>query len=91
MPKTLNCLVSGRVQGVNFRSWTKRQADSYGVTGWVRNLPDGRVEVEVQGEDQVLDAFREQLYQGPPASRVDNLECEWSDQDKVYKSFEVTF
>lgn len=91
MPKTLYCLVSGRVQGVNFRSWTKSQAHKHGVTGWVRNLPDGKVEVKAQGEEQNLDSFKEELNRGPTASKVDNLECQFVEEEKEYKSFDVSF
>jgi len=91
MPKTLHCLVSGRVQGVNFRSWTKGQAEKHGVTGWVRNLANGRVEVKAQGDEQVLETFREELNRGPSAGRVDNLECNFVDEEEEYKKFDVTF
>ncbi len=91
MLKTLHCLISGRVQGVNFRSWTKSQAEKFGLTGWVRNLPDGKVEVQAQGDEQVLSSFREELNRGPTASRVDNLECRFVDEDQEYTNFDVTF
>jgi acylphosphatase len=67
--------VSGRVQGVGFR-WFVRQAagEVGGLTGRVRNLADGRVEVEVAGDGSRLEAFRERLRQGPPAARVAGLE-----------------
>jgi acylphosphatase len=67
--------VSGRVQGVGFR-WFARQASREvgGLTGRIRNLADGRVEVEVAGEAVRLDAFRDRLRQGPPGARVTGLE-----------------
>ncbi|HEX4495904.1 MAG TPA: acylphosphatase [Thermoanaerobaculia bacterium] len=67
--------VSGRVQGVGFR-WFVRQAagEVGGLTGRVRNLADGRVEVEVAGDGSRLEAFRERLRQGPPGARVTGLE-----------------
>ena len=49
--------VSGIVQGVGYRAFTKRLAHSYGLTGWVKNLPDGRVEAFVQGDEDVVWAF----------------------------------
>ena len=67
--------VSGRVQGVGFR-WFVRQAarEVGGLTGRVRNLADGRVEVEVAGDAASLEAFRARLRQGPPGARVTGLE-----------------
>ncbi|QJT08626.1 acylphosphatase [Oceanidesulfovibrio marinus] len=75
MVKTLHCIVSGRVQGVWFRGYTRETARSLGVSGWVRNLRDGRVEAMAQGDDEALKLFRERFGQGPPYSHVDALEC----------------
>lgn len=58
MVKTLHCLISGKVQGVGFRAWTKRIADQMGICGWVRNLKDGRVETLAQGEEEKLEEFK---------------------------------
>jgi len=66
--------LSGLVQGVGFRSWTKRLAESYGLDGWVRNLPDGRVELFAQGENDVLQDFIWKLWEGPKGARVDKME-----------------
>jgi acylphosphatase len=66
--------LSGRVQGVGFRWFTRREAQDLGLTGRVRNLPDRRVEIEVAGTPERLDAFRERLREGPPGSRVTDLE-----------------
>jgi acylphosphatase len=66
--------VSGIVQGVGYRAFTKRLAHSYGLTGWVKNLPDGRVEAFVQGDEEVVWAFLKELLKGPPAGRVDRME-----------------
>jgi acylphosphatase len=67
--------VSGRVQGVGFRWFTRQAARELGgLAGRVRNLPDGRVEVEVAGDGARLEAFRARLRQGPPGARVTSLE-----------------
>ena len=71
--RSVRILVSGRVQGVSFRYFTHRAAQRLGLAGWVRNLPSGEVEVRVRGPEAVLEQFRGQLRQGPPASRVDDL------------------
>jgi acylphosphatase len=67
-------LVSGRVQGVFFRAWTKQQADALAVAGWVRNRDDGSVEAHVEGEQAAVDSLIELLRGGPPAARVDGLD-----------------
>ena len=67
-------LVTGRVQGVGFRWFVEREAHMLGMAGWVRNNADGKVEVFAQGSVEQLNALRARLYQGPRASRVDNVE-----------------
>jgi acylphosphatase len=62
--------VSGRVQGVGFRYFTRRTARTLGVFGWVRNLPDGGVEAWAEGSSAALDAFQRALETGPPGSQV---------------------
>ena len=66
--------LSGKVQGVGFRWFTRQAARELGLTGRVRNLPDGRVEIEVAGGSEPLAAFRERVRQGPPGARVTGLE-----------------
>ncbi len=70
----LKIYISGIVQGVGYRAFTKRLAQGYGLSGWVKNLPDGRVEVFVQGDRDVVWDFLKQLWEGPPAGRVDRIE-----------------
>lgn len=74
--ETLSVLVEGRVQGVGFRAATVRQAHQLKLGGWVRNLPDGRVEVEAEGDAEALERFERALRQGPRASRVDGVEVD---------------
>lgn len=66
--------IHGRVQGVAFRAFVRREARRLGVAGWTRNAPDGTVEVEATAAPDVLAAFEERLRQGPPAARVARLE-----------------
>jgi len=68
--------VSGRVQGVCFRMSTQAQANSCGLTGWVRNLQDGRVEVKAFGNQQQLDNFKYWLNAGPAMAKVIDVESE---------------
>ncbi|QLH44003.1 MAG: acylphosphatase [Coxiellaceae bacterium] len=67
---SLHCIVQGRVQGVYFRDSTRRKAQTLGVTGWVRNLPDGSVEVLMSGEAALVAQLREWLWQGPALAAV---------------------
>ncbi|MEG3151571.1 acylphosphatase [Sphingomonas sp. ZT3P38] len=69
-------IVSGKVQGVGYRNWTIWTANALGVTGWVRNVQDGRVEIMASGDDKALDAMVEACRQGPMLARVDDIEVE---------------
>ena len=71
--KTLHLQIEGRVQGVWFRESMRREAERLGVTGWVRNAPDGSVEAVVQGGDEAVDALIEWARVGPPLAQVDRL------------------
>ena len=73
--KAINCFVSGRVQGVGFRMATNRQSKLLGLTGWVKNLDDGRVEVYACGEANLLVQLHKWLVHGPSIARVINVEC----------------
>ena len=66
--------VTGRVQGVFFRAWTREQAEALGVGGWVRNRTDGSVEAQLQGEAGAVEALIAALRRGPPAARVERVE-----------------
>ena len=67
-------LVAGRVQGVGYRYFVLREAESLGVTGYARNLPDGRVEVMAEGSEDALQAFEKRLHEGPAFASVAALE-----------------
>ena len=69
-------LVSGRVQAVGFRYFTQAAANREGLHGWVRNLPDGRVEVEAEGDADAVVRFERALRQGPRGARVDEMDVE---------------
>ena len=70
----LRILVSGRVQGVWYRGAMAEQARSLGLAGWVRNLPDGRVEAVAEGPGEAVAALSSWCHQGPPAARVERVE-----------------
>ena len=69
------CVVAGRVQGVFYRASTQRIASEIGLSGWVRNLPDGRVEVYACGDGAQLDALCAWLREGPPHAVVSDVQC----------------
>jgi acylphosphatase len=71
--KAFRMWLSGRVQGVGFRWFARQAARELGVAGRVRNLPDGRVELEAVGGPEALDAFRARLREGPAGARVTDL------------------
>jgi acylphosphatase len=80
--------VTGRVQGVFFRAWTRDEAQSLGVTGWVRNCRDGSVEAQLEGDPEAIDELLDLIREGPPDARVDNLSVEEADPEGL-GSFEV--
>jgi acylphosphatase len=69
-------LISGRVQGVGFRYFTEAVAQREGLHGWVRNLPDGRVEVLAEGEREAIERLEHAVRHGPAAARVDHVDVE---------------
>jgi acylphosphatase len=73
----LKAIVTGRVQGVFFRDFTRRKAISLGLSGRVRNMRDGSVEVIAEGERSALESLVEQLKTGPPAAEVAGVSVEW--------------
>ena len=80
--------VIGKVQGVGYRISTKIEALGLGITGRVKNLPDGSVEIWATGTEEQLDCFRNWCLQGPSRARVDRVEIEPMPL-RVYKSFKV--
>jgi acylphosphatase len=72
--RRVHLLVEGRVQGVFFRDATRREALSRGVSGWVRNLPDGRVEAVYEGEASAVSGLLEWTWTGTPEARVTHVE-----------------
>ncbi|KAH8775522.1 Acylphosphatase-like domain-containing protein [Diaporthe sp. PMI_573] len=79
----------GMVQGVGFRYFTRKQANAHGVTGWVRNIPNNKVEGEAQGDDDVLQTFLKDVDTGPPGSKVVKLDKEDRDVVEGETGFEV--
>ena len=66
-------LIEGRVQGVGFRYFTQRVATQHAISGWVRNTPDGRVEIEAEGTEHAMREFEQRISGGPAGARVDHV------------------
>ena len=87
----LHLTVSGRVQGVGFRYYVQTAASALGITGYVRNLYNGDVEIYGEGEENKLIVFLQQIQQGPSLSRITNIHEDWATADEPkYKSFVIT-
>ena len=84
MPQ-VHLYISGKVQGVFFRTHTHKRAAELYVTGWTRNLMDGRVEVYGEGDQTSLEQFIEWCHHGPPAAAVENVEVEWEYGENQFK------
>ena len=89
MRKTIHCLISGRVQGVCFRMYTQQQARIFGITGWVRNLQDGRVEVLASGEENNIKQLQRWLRNGPSMARVTHIEINEPVQGEEFEEFSI--
>jgi acylphosphatase len=82
--------VSGRVQGVGFRYFVEEVANREGVTGYVRNLPDGRVEALVEGDSEAVTRVERAIRCGPGGARVEHVDSDVLTPGGAYKSFRVT-
>lgn len=83
--------VTGRVQGVNFRYYTRQQAFELGVSGWVRNVRDGRVEALFQGDEEQVRKILNWCERGPPSARVVDIEIDWQELSETLSDFEIRF
>lgn len=83
--------ISGRVQGVFFRSETRYEAKKRGVKGWVRNMPDGKVEAVFEGEEKSVKELIEFCRRGPSGARVKNIHVIWENYTGEFKDFEIRY
>lgn len=89
MRKRIVALVSGRVQGVGYRAFVLRYARALGLSGSVRNLPSGQVEVIAEGEEPTLQQLLALLKQGPPAARVTEVSVQWGEAANAEGGFRI--
>ena len=83
--------ITGRVQGVNFRWYTQRTARELGLTGWVRNLWDGRVEAIFEGGEKVVKRAVDWCHAGAPSARVDHVEVSYEEPTGEFSRFRITW
>ncbi len=86
---TQHLLIKGRVQGVSFRFFTKTEAEKYNISGWVRNLSDGRVEAVAQGESKNFDSFLVKVRRGPLPAKVESIEINKIDLQEQLTEFSI--
>ncbi|NPB09948.1 MAG: acylphosphatase [Thermodesulfobacteria bacterium] len=89
--KRVHVYISGRVQGVWFRAYTKEQADRLGITGWVRNLPDGRVEAVFEGDEDKIEEMIRWCHVGSPQAKVTHVEVIEEPYRGEFESFEIRY
>lgn len=87
--KSLHCVVTGKVDSGNFLAWVHDQAAALSLTGWVRKLETGKVEVLAQGEEESANKLRSLLKQGSTFSGILEMKADWIDYEKTYERFEM--
>lgn len=88
---SLQATVYGHVQGVFFRAFVADWAEELGLTGYVRNLPNGAVEVVAEGEREKLEKLLGQLKLGPPSARVEKVVTNWAEYRGTYSGFSIRY
>lgn len=89
MRKQAHVLMKGRVQGIFFRAFVRQQAEALGLSGWVRNTPDGRVEAVFSGEKDKIKEMIEKCRHGPPLAKVTEVEVSWQKPKEFFSGFEI--
>lgn len=82
-------VITGDVQNVGFRSWTRHKADHFGLNGWVKNNPDGTAEAVFEGEDEKVNEIIEECKRGPPGSYVEGVEVFEEEWRGEFKNFNI--
>lgn len=84
-------MISGRVQGVFYRSETRKTAQRLGLSGWVRNLANGDVEAVFEGDGDTIARMLEWCKTGPPSARVEKVDADWEEPRKDVEGFEIRY
>ena len=87
----VHLIITGRVQGVFFRASTREQAEKLNLSGWVRNLPDGSVEIQAEGDKESLARFLDWCKSGPPNALVENVETKYINPTGELGSFNIQY
>jgi len=87
----VHVLAGGRVQGVAYRFYAEKHAGRLGITGWVRNLPDGRVEVLAEGSAESVETFLDRLREGPSQARVETFDVRREPPKGEFRDFRLNF
>ena len=87
--KRAHVFVEGRVQGVFFRDTARQLALSLGVTGWIRNLRDGRVEAVFEGDEEAVEKMVQFVHRGPPGARVTHVDVEYEEYTGSFDTFSI--
>ncbi|MDP3954817.1 MAG: acylphosphatase [bacterium] len=87
----LHIYIAGHVQGVFFRDWAKRGAQELGLTGWIKNLPDRRIEAVFEGPKSKLEEILRRCNDGPSAAQVEHVEAIWGKATGEFKTFEIIY
>ena len=85
----MQCVITGKVQGVAYRAYAQDSADELGVTGWVKNAPDGSVLVCAQGAPDLLKEYVEYLHEGSLSAKVEGVAIEWGTPEVVFTEFSI--
>lgn len=87
----LHVRIQGIVQGVFFRANTQNIASGLGLAGWVRNCPDGSVEIMAEGKKEKLEAFLQWCQKGPEDAHIDKVEHEWGPAQNEFSTFRIRY
>ena len=91
MKSNVHVVISGRVQGVWFRTSTKQKAEQLGLTGWVRNTSDGSVEAIFEGDEKRIKDMLEWCHRGPPLAKVSNVEVKNQEPTNGFDGFSIKY